>query len=257
MIADAEPTRPFDIRATFHGQTATMAAEFEKVRAATAHGPTVGDGAEEAWRSMLAGFLPRRYAVTKGFVVDSCGHSSEQIDAIIHDRHFSPVLYATAGVMFVPAESVYAVFEIKQEVSKATIGYAGKKAESVRRLHRTSAPIRQLSQASAMKEPPRVLAGILAGRNGWQSRFDAPLISALEGLAPDQRLDLGCVIDTGTFEIPEDEVPSAAEFASQDVGLAMFAMRLIARLNAMGTIPAMDIDAYTEPLLRAAGQPAG
>ena len=39
--------------------------------------------------------------------------------------------------MYIPAESVYAVFEVKQDV-KGYIDYAAQKVESVRRLKRTS-----------------------------------------------------------------------------------------------------------------------
>jgi hypothetical protein len=39
--------------------------------------------------------------------------------------------------MYIPAESVYAVFEVKQDV-KGNIDYAAQKVESVRRLKRTS-----------------------------------------------------------------------------------------------------------------------
>jgi hypothetical protein len=36
--------------------------------------------------------------------------------------------------------------------------------------------------------------------------------------------------------------------ADPNVGLAFFAMRLMARLQRMGTVPALDIDAYTAVL---------
>lgn len=39
--------------------------------------------------------------------------------------------------MYIPAESVYAVFEVKQDV-EGHIEYAAKKVESVRKLKRTS-----------------------------------------------------------------------------------------------------------------------
>jgi hypothetical protein len=60
----------------------------------------------------LSEILPSRYQVSKGFVVDSDSMRSEQIDVIIHDRVFSPLLWEDGGYMYVPAESVYAVFEV-------------------------------------------------------------------------------------------------------------------------------------------------
>src|SRR3546814_8384516 len=78
------------------------------------------------------------YEARKGFVVDSRGVFSQQIDVIIHDRQYSPFVFTFKGTDVVPAESVYAVFEAKQELTAAYIRYAGEKAASVRRLHRTS-----------------------------------------------------------------------------------------------------------------------
>src|SRR3546814_17119907 len=71
-------------------------------------------------------------------VVDSRGVFSQQIAVIIHDRQYSPFVFTFKGTDVVPAESVYAVFEAKQELTADYIRYAGEKAAYVRRLHRTS-----------------------------------------------------------------------------------------------------------------------
>jgi len=64
-------------------------------------------------------FLPSRYAVTKGFVFDATGKISEQLDVIIYDAHYSPLIFETgAGEKFITAESVYAVFDSKPEINK-------------------------------------------------------------------------------------------------------------------------------------------
>lgn len=77
----------------------------------------------------------------KAFVVDSEGHFSEQIDIVVYDRQYSPFIFTFNDQLFIPAESVYAVFEAKQELSADIIRYAQNKATSVRRLKRTSLPI--------------------------------------------------------------------------------------------------------------------
>ena len=90
---------------------------------------------------MFNDHLPIRYRTEKSFVVDSKGRLSDQIDAVIFDGQYSPLVLNHAGLLYVPAESVYAVFEVKQTLSKAHVEYAGDKARSVRRLERTSVPI--------------------------------------------------------------------------------------------------------------------
>ncbi len=67
-------------------------------------------------------------------MIDSTGTTSDQIDLVVYDRQYTPLLYNQAGQMYVPAEAVYAVAEVKQTLSKDHIAYAGAKGESVRKL---------------------------------------------------------------------------------------------------------------------------
>jgi hypothetical protein len=94
-----------------------------------------GDAAEEVWLDLLASHLPSRYRAGKGIIIDSNGKESDYIDIIVYDRHFTPPVFSD---LYIPAESVYAVIEAKQELSRTNIIYAGKKAQSVRRLYRTN-----------------------------------------------------------------------------------------------------------------------
>src|SRR3546814_1043708 len=54
------------------------------------HPTDKGDASEQVWIDVLTHYLPRRYEARKGFVVDSRGVFSQQIDVIIHDRQYSP-----------------------------------------------------------------------------------------------------------------------------------------------------------------------
>src|SRR3546814_16494802 len=98
---------------------------------------------------------------------------SQQIDVIIHDRQYSPFVFTFKGTDVVPAESVYAVFEAKQELTADYIRYAGEKAASVRRLHRTSLSAETIDGPSRAKPPHHILAGIIplsAGRRSEERR---------------------------------------------------------------------------------------
>lgn len=243
-----EARSPFDINGAFRATTTRMLARFAGEREITAHPTTLGTGAERQWQETLREFLPRRYDINPAFVVDSHGNESDQIDLVIHDRHFSPTFWTVGDSLFLPAECVYAVLEVKPELSKATIEYAGEKAASVRALYRTSGTIQQLAQGPSRAEPKRILAGIVAGHSSWAGGLDAPLIEALKGLEPDHELDLGCALNSGMFERPEGMTAADLQRSDADIGLAMFAMRLVARLNAIGTVPALDYDVYTSAL---------
>ncbi len=242
----------FDLRHAFEAKSDQLAARMKAASRLTGHGPTIGDGSEEGWRVMLEEFLPRRYAVSQAFVIDSQGNSSLQLDAVVHDRHFTPLFWEIDGAKFLPAESVYAVFEIKPELNLGYLREAGEKVGSVRGLHRTSQRIVHAGgEVMTPKPPPSILGGILARRSGWKSAFGQPLKDGLDGLPDTHRLDLGCGLTDGAFEVPTGATAvNGMTTADAAVGLAFFAMRLLARLQRMGTVPALDIDAYTQVLSR-------
>ena len=131
------PDEPFDLHGAFYGKQAVLRSLLETGRKIATHPGAKGDGSELHWKEMLSELLPRRYQVSKGFVVDSAGTRSEQIDVIIHDHFFSPLLWEDGGYVYVPAESVYAVFEVKQDHNLEYIKAAGQKAASARRRLRT------------------------------------------------------------------------------------------------------------------------
>lgn len=94
------------------------------VRSAIPHPGTKGDASEVNWLELLRDYLPSRYQVEKAFLVDSQGALSQQQDVVIFDRHYSPFILNQSGALYVPAESVYAVIEAKQELNRDHVIYA-------------------------------------------------------------------------------------------------------------------------------------
>ena len=52
------------------------------------HPVAKGDVSEDAWRELLRRFLPSRFSVESGFIIDAHNEASEQIDCIIYDKVF-------------------------------------------------------------------------------------------------------------------------------------------------------------------------
>ena len=204
------------------------------------HPTTRGDNAELNWIAMLANFLPRRYAVDGAFVVDVDGRMSDQIDLVIHDRQYSPLLFEHAGTLYIPAESVYAVFEVKPEINATYLGYASEKAASVRGLRRTSAAIAHAGGTFEPREPFDIVAGILARRNGWETRLADHLIKHDDGVGATGHLDLGCALEAGAFDYGPDERVGV----EADRALMFFALRLLKRLQRLGSATALDLDQW-------------
>lgn len=243
-------TNKVDLKVLFEDLQANMFTNLSLSRENIGHAPTKGDASEVAWLQMLQQYLPVRYQAEKAFVVDSVGSISDQLDIVIFDRQYSPFLLNHNGALFIPAESVYCIFEIKQSISKNNIEYAGDKAASVRKLNRTSAPIVHAGGTiSDPKPPPRILAGFLSLGSDWKPGLGNSCINALKSQKGDHQLDFGCVINHGAFMISENEKGTLSiDIIPSDKALISFFMTLLQKLQAMGTVPAMKISAYTANL---------
>jgi hypothetical protein len=238
------PDQPFDLDRAFYKKQAILRCALEAGREVATHPGAKGDGSELQWKDMLEQILPSRYQVSKGFVVDSDGKRSEQIDVIIHDRVFSPLLWENGGHMYVPAESVYAVFEVKQEHSLAHIKYAGKKAASVRRRFRTEAEFGWIGGTAKKKELFTPLAGLLTVESEWNPAFGDPFYKALGGLSTDAYLDLGCALNQGSWDLEDHANPRSAQLSVPKAALISFCMHLLYRLQKLGSVGAIDYRAY-------------
>ncbi len=212
------------------------------------HPTAKGDVGEGAWREVLSGFLPRRYQVSKAFVLDARGQTSEQIDVVIHDRHFCPLLFEEHGQCYIPAESVFAVFEVRPRLDRGVVEYAQRKAASVRRLHRTSRPLVDRGKPRSPREPFEIIAGVLTIESDWSPSFGDPLLSVLKDDRSSGRLQLGCALKDGAFEALFEADDVRIDVSEDDGAFLFFLLRLFHGLQLIGSPMAIDLRAYTRPL---------
>ena len=240
-----------DLHKVFGGLQAEMFERLKTARENIEHAPSMGDEGETEWVELFQHFLPKRYQADKAFVIDCNGRISEQMDVVIFDRQYSPFLAKFKNSHYIPAESVYAVFEVKQELTAAHIDYAGKKAASVRALHRTTMPIQHAGGTYKPREHFKVLAGLLCQASGWNPAFGKPFTTAIEALAKDERLDFGCCLEAGSFFINWETGVQTSRVSNKDISLVSFVLGVIHALQQLGTVPALDLNAYLSPLLNA------
>jgi hypothetical protein len=213
-------------------------------RASIPHSGTQGGVTEDRWIAVLRDALPRRYDVARALVLDSNGCVSEQIDCVVFDPQYTPTLFNQEQHRFVAAEAVYAILEVKPNLNKETLEYAGQKAASVRGLHRTSTSIPHAGGTYPPKPIFPILAGIVALESDWSDGLGTTFAARLSELPSEHALELGCVLRAGAFEQREgalDRVPA-------DRSLMWFLFRLLARLQALGTVPAIDWTRYAAAL---------
>ncbi len=195
------------------------------------HPGSKGTENELNWIGLLNRYLPERYKVSSGFVVDHKGNLSDQIDIIIYDRHFTPFIFHGEQTIYIPAEGVYAVFEVKPKFSKQNYDYAVAKLKSVRKLERTSANFVHIGGMDK-KQIFDVIGGLLTTTNSSRSQFETL----------DQQNDLSIVVclDSGVKVIYEGKV----ENNNNSNILSFFLLKIIERMRALGSVPALEVDKY-------------
>ncbi|RZK11791.1 MAG: hypothetical protein EOO43_19085 [Flavobacterium sp.] len=176
------------------------------------------------------------------------------------------------GIHYIPAEGVYAVFEVKPDLKGSVDGlsyieYAGNKIESVRRLKRTSTSIVDRGTSYPPRPLTKIIGGILTSTNTYaKTKTIENHIGKLKGL---KGIDMGCAVDYGAFFVEhngeedtkitdpmqriisyyEDRSQEKIEFSKADVSLVSFFFQLMRYLQqSIGTVAAIDLNEYAQAI---------
>ena len=140
-----------------------------------------------------------------------------------------------------PAEAVYAVFEVKPTINKEYLEYAGNKAASVRNLERTSIPIKHAGGEFPAKPLFPIVSGIVAADIDWTDGFNSKsFVENLNSLTDAAVLDCGLALAGGCFDL----FGKALILGPETNSLAYFLFRLLEKLQSLGTVPAIDWNKY-------------
>lgn len=213
-------------------------------RKSIGHPGSKGDASEGVWLELLQNYLPERYQAAKAFIVDSNGTFSDQIDVVVFDRQYSPFIFRFQGQTIIPAESVYAVFETKQTINADLIKYSQDKIESVRRLHRTSLPIPHAGGVFPAKPPISIIGGVLSFDSDWSPALGDSLLKSLVANQGFGKLDIGCVAAHGYFCYDAQSTKYDVRKAGKPATAFLF--KLISQLQFSGTVPMIDVLAYSK-----------
>lgn len=196
-----------------------------------------GDKSEMCWIEFFRQFLPSRYSCDKAFVMDSERNLSEQIDVVIYDRYFSPFFFNYGNSKYIPAESVYAVFEVKPEINKSNFEYSQRKIKSVRKLVRTSADVLSAGEKVSGRKPFTIMGGLLTTKGKWKRSLSKQTIN----IDDNSWLDIGCCLHSYSWWLHRDDKYILCE---KDDHLLSFFMVLLDKLQKCGSVPALDISKY-------------
>ncbi len=263
-----------NLRKLFASLQAQMTAQLSTNREFILHPTSKGDSLEDAWIDWLRKYLPDRYSVDKAIIIDCTGQLSDQIDLVIYDRQYTPFVLTQNGIHYIPAEGVYAVFEVKPDLkgnvevkgeSISYIEYAGRKIESVRKLTRTTTYIIDRGKKHDPRPLTKIIGGILTSANSMKQQETVE--SQLKKLTGLQGIDFGCAVDYGAFYLNyagEEDVSiqdfktriesyyetrsiESINFSPSDTSLVSFFFQLSRYLQqSIGTVAAIDLSEYAK-----------
>lgn len=233
-----------NLKELFKDQLNSLLAKHEGFKHFIDHQGMKGDANENMWIGFLRDFLPERYAIDTGKAIDHEGHVSHQIDVIIYDRHYSPLIIKLPGdAVYVPAESIYAALEVKSELNKGNLKYTGDKVESVRKLKRTAVPIPIAGGKTVSTTIKPILGGLLCGKPGWSPPFGKKFSDTMSSLTGTKKVNFGIAIGAGYFE---SDSSGNIGVHDGDGFLMRFLIQLLGMLQSIGTISAIDYSKYAE-----------
>jgi len=269
--------KKIDIKSLFNGLQNQMIATLSTNRDFITHPGSKGDSLENAWIEWLRKYLPNRYSVDKAIVIDHKGNTSHQIDIVIYDNWFTPFIFSQNGFHYIPAEGVYAVFEVKPDIngtckvdgeSISYIEYSGRKIESVRKLLRTSTNMINSGRKLDPRPLTKIVGGILSSTNSFSHENNNTIESHIKKQSNLRSIDLGCIADYGSFFVdyePAEEINKNGQqkyleyydqrtfkelkFSKTENSLVTFFMQLTRYLQqAIGTVPAINLQSYMDKI---------
>lgn len=108
--------------------------DYAEVTSHISHMGELGASREELLKSYIKQFLPEKYKVGRGIVIDSDEHQSRQQDFIVYDAFNSPAALLMDSLQVLPIESIYCTIEVKSTLNKTELSKCVENIKSVRTL---------------------------------------------------------------------------------------------------------------------------
>jgi len=122
----------------FRNVAKTFDIEFGAITKEISHNLKSGEAREHALREILKKYLPQRIGIDQGFIIDTQGRESKQIDIVVYDKTVATIFEAS-DIKYFPCEVVLAVGEVKSDIdSTKKLLDALDKIKSVKELDRSN-----------------------------------------------------------------------------------------------------------------------
>lgn len=225
-----------------------MKFHFDEISSNIHHNGEKGSIREDIVTDFLKKYIPDKYNIGTGIIIDSDGSQSKQQDIIIYDSFTSPLFLNSKSTIMVPIENVYATIEVKSTLNKIELEKSVNNIKSVRNLSKVT-----------LKTQSTPSIGIL-----FAYRADTSVESLLDNLvefnselSANERLSYICILDKGLIInisklnlqerviIPNENTTSAIMHGNSEENLMMFYLFLMQHLNNYKLSPP-DLMKYAE-----------
>ncbi|TKK26764.1 hypothetical protein PspCFBP13528_23310 [Pseudomonas sp. CFBP13528] len=207
------------------GAVRSLSAQYEMTNV-LGHSATAGSARERLIQDFLIAHLPEMTSVVSGMIIDSYGQRSKQQDIVLMLKSM-PRLPFASGHDLIFQEATIATFEIKTEITPATLEHIASNIQSVKALKSSTGEGVQLGNLSWPYR--RILSAIITYKGSPLINIEEKLSTLPESSQPDIYLDLtkGILIkNEGTLFEQEGE-NTYLKFDDPAIGLA----RLLALLS--------------------------
>lgn len=118
----------------YTGITQQLRTEVDLINSLFQHQGVKGEGNETVLRDFLTKFIPKRYGVGTGIVIDRDGNPSGQCDVVVYDDLSYPAFFFLTASHFFPIDTVRVVIEVKTTIDSSKAKEACKSIAAVRKL---------------------------------------------------------------------------------------------------------------------------
>lgn len=195
-----------------------MQSRFQKI--SNIHHPTdKGENRVCILKQFLENYLPRRYSIGNGEIIDSHDVCSRQCDIVIYDELNCPKLLNEKSSQVFPSESVYAVIEVKSSLDNKSLGESIENIKSVKSLSKESVLSKQLAPNVSSKgtQNPKTLGLVFAYTSNMELESITKMFSKLnKEVEMEHRINMICVLDKGLILYWDPKREMALAYSSKD-----------------------------------------
>jgi hypothetical protein len=154
------------------------------------HHLSAGENREDLVKKFLQSHLPERFGVSSGIIVSPEGAFSNQADLVVVDKFNNSPIYPNYKNKLWPVEAVYALIEVKTNLSPSNLSDAIAKGQRFKKLKRN------FCNAGQMQRISDSLFVIWAFESASPSTLKSSILSAFDGVQLSERPDLILVLES-------------------------------------------------------------